>query len=243
MGDQYDELLKIKYESLVMLRERGYIIPSEESDIINKTIKIKDFVNMYVKIQNDISHTFHEYFYGNTLRVSMSNIYYKDNFKCLVYFAQSNRGDKKISDLSISKFCQLVINQGVNEAIIVSAAPSSSAIESLCFDVKKKTNETQGVFIQFFEDSELKYNPMNHDMVPKHRIISKKEKDYLEYEDKLDFRKFPQISSLDPICKRLGAKNDDVIEIIRKIIFDNCLVDEELAYRYVYTPAVVKAKK
>jgi DNA-directed RNA polymerase subunit H len=243
MGDQYDELLRIKYESLIVLKERGYVIPSEESDILNKNINLRDFKSIYTRIHNDVSHPFYEYFTGNSPRVSMSNIYYKDGSKCLVYFAPSHKSDKKISDIAISKFCQLIINQDVNEAILISAAPSSTAIDSLCFDVKKKTNETHGVFIQFFEDSELKYNPLLHDMVPKHRIISKKERDVLEYEDKLDFRKFPQISSLDPVCKRLGAKNEDVIEVIRKIIFKDCLLDEELAYRYVYTPAIVKSKK
>lgn len=243
MGDQYDELLKIKYESLVMLRDRGYVIPSQEANILNKTIRIRDFVNMYVGIQNDVSHPFHEYFYDNSLRVSMSNVYYKDGMKCLVYFAPSHKSDKKISDIAVSKFCQLIINQSVSEAILVSAAPSSASVDSLCFDVKKKTNDTQGVFIQFFEDSELKYNPLLHDMVPKHRILSKKERDALEFEDKLDFRKFPQISSLDPVCKRLGAKNEDVVEIIRKMIVKDCLIDEELAYRYVFTPAITKSKK
>jgi DNA-directed RNA polymerase subunit H len=239
--EQYDELLKIKYESLIILRDRGYIIPSQEASILNQSIKLRDFVDMYTEIQSNTSHPFYEYFHGS-LRVSMSNVYYKDDSKCLVYFAQSYKGDKKITDSAISKFCQMVINQNVNDAILVSAAPSSAAVESLCFDVKKKTNETQGVFIQFFEDSELKYNPLLHDLVPKHRIISKEERDYLENEDRVEFKKFPQISSLDPVCKRLGAKNDDIIEVQRKVIIKKCLLDEEIAYRYVYTPSVVKKK-
>jgi hypothetical protein len=48
MSDQSAEyLFKIKHESLVLLKERGYVIPSEESDILTGKIKIHDFKNMY----------------------------------------------------------------------------------------------------------------------------------------------------------------------------------------------------
>jgi hypothetical protein len=48
MTDQLDELLNIKYESLILLKERGYIIPSEEASIIEQKIKIRDFKNKYI---------------------------------------------------------------------------------------------------------------------------------------------------------------------------------------------------
>jgi DNA-directed RNA polymerase subunit H len=242
MTEQLDELLKIKYESLVMLKERGYIIPSDEASILDQKIKIKDFKNKYANLQNDTSNPFYEYFFNNPIRVSLSNIYYKDSKKCLVYFAESVSGDKKISDSSVSKFCQLIINFDVNEAILISAAPISGAVESLCYDVRKKESDKLGVFIQFFEDKEMKYNPMIHDLVPKHRILSSKEVEYLKNEDKIELNKMPQISSYDPICKRLGAKSENIIEVLRKVIIKDCLIDEELSYRYVFTPAITKKK-
>jgi DNA-directed RNA polymerase subunit H (RpoH/RPB5) len=243
MTDFIEEMFKIKYESLVMLKERGYVIPSEEADILNQKIKMSEFKNKYVKIQNDTTHPLHEYFYGYSWRVSMTNVYYKDDYKCLVYFADTSKGDKKIADSSIARFCQLIINQGVDEAIIVSSAPQSGTMESLCSDIKKKDSSSSGVFIQFFEDIELKYNPLIHDLVPKHRILTKKESDFLKNEEKLEFSKFPQISIYDPVCKRIGAKSEDVIEITRKVIIKNCLIDEELSYRYVYVPHISKTKK
>jgi len=243
MTDQLDELLNIKYESLILLKERGYIIPSEEASIIEQKIKIRDFKNKYIQIQNDTSNPYYEYFNNYQLRVSMSNIYYKNGKKCLVYFAESDKSEKKISDSSVSKFCQMIINFDVNEAIIVSASPMSNSIESLCFDIRKKESDTSGVFIQFFEDKELKYNPMIHDLVPKHRILNKNEVDFLKNEDKIEINKMPQISGNDPICKRLGAIAGDVIEVIRKIIIKDCLIDEELSYRIVYIPQLNKLKK
>jgi DNA-directed RNA polymerase subunit H (RpoH/RPB5) len=245
MSDQSAEyLFKIKHESLVLLKERCYVIPSEESDILTGKIKIHDFKNMYNKIQNDITHPFSEYFNNNLLRVSMSNVYYKDSMKCLVYFAESYSGDKKISEISISNFCKLVISQHVDEAIIVSAAPESSTIETICTDfIRRKDGETYGVFIQFFKDEELMFNPMNHNMVPKHRILSKRELEEMEKVDRLNFKNLPKISAFDPICKRLGAKDKDVIEVLRTIIVDNCLIDEEYSYRYVFVPHINKSKK
>jgi len=237
-------LIRIKRESLNLLKDRGYIIPSEESKFLDDTIKTQEFKLIYNKILNDIDNPMYEYFSNSSIRVAMTNIYYKSNQKCLVYFADTKSTDKKISDVAIAKFCQLIINMEVNEAILISAASESTAVESLCVEnFKNKDLNTNSVFIQFFKDEEIMFNPMNHILVPKHRIISKDEVDYLIKIDKVKLSQFPQISALDPICKRLGAKDKDVIEITRKVIAKDCLVDEEIAYRYVYMPQINKAKK
>jgi DNA-directed RNA polymerase subunit H (RpoH/RPB5) len=245
MSEQSVEyLFKIKHESLILLKERGYVIPSEESDILSGKIKFQDFKNMYSKIQNDITHPFNEYFNNNPIRVSMSNIYYKNDMKCLVYFAESYSNEKKISDTSISNFCKLVISQNVDEAIVISAAPESSTVESICTDfIRRKDGDIYGVFIQFFKDEELMFNPMNHNMVPKHKILSKKEAEEIEKMDKINFKNLPKISAFDPICKRLGAKDKDVIEVLRTIIVESCLIEEEYSYRYVFVPHINKSKK
>ena len=54
-----------------------------------------------------------------------------------------------------------------------------------------------------------------HYLVPKHRVLSKKEA--MKIAKKYGGRKFfPKISSDDPVVKLLGAKPGDIIEITRK---------------------------
>ena len=86
----------------------------------------------------------------------------------------------------------------------------------------------------------LRINPLNHILVPKHRILSVEELEQLNFKkDKL-----PVISALDPIAKRLGARVDDVIEIFRKSLISKTTVitEEELSYRVVKSPPKAKKK-
>ena len=173
----------------------------------------------------------------------MSNIYYKDGHKCLVYFAESTSKEKKISSISITNFCRIITTFDITDAIIISVVPSSNTMDSLLSDCIKKSGKNSGVFIQFFLDDELMYNPLKHSLVPIHRIISKKEKDELTENDTINVDKLPQISVFDPICKRMGARVEDVIEILRRLVIKDTLVDEEISYRYVFIPQIDKNKK
>ena len=54
-------------------------------------------------------------------------------------------------------------------------------------------------------------------LVPKHRILSEKEKEEFLAKYKVKLTQLPRILQSDPVVKRLGAKVGDIIEIIRKI--------------------------
>jgi DNA-directed RNA polymerase subunit H (RpoH/RPB5) len=65
----------------------------------------------------------------------------------------------------------------------------------------------------------------------------------LQEVDKLSLKLLPKISAFDPVCKRLGADEGDVIEIIRTVLLEDTLIEEELAYRTVFKPRLDKPKK
>jgi len=67
-----------------------------------------------------------------------------------------------------------------------------------------------------------------HELVPKHEIVSEKEKEEL-IKRFGSLRNFPRIYSSDPQVKLLGAKPGDVIKIIRK----NEVTGESIYYRVV----------
>jgi DNA-directed RNA polymerase subunit H len=239
-----EELYKVKKETLIILKNRGFEINEDESLILNDSINIEEFKLLYTDIKNDSTHLLYpEISKKIYFRTFMSNIYYNNSTKkhCLVFFTEPEyKKTKKISNEQIAEFCKAVIETKVEQAIIVSNLSSSTSANSLCLDSSKGIS---GIFIQYFTDEELLYNPIDHVFVPKHRIMSDNEiKEFTEV-DKISLKLLPKISFFDPICKRLGADEGDVIEILRTSLLEETLIDEEFAYRVVYKPRLDKPKK
>ncbi|MDI6888322.1 MAG: DNA-directed RNA polymerase subunit H [Methanocellales archaeon] len=74
-----------------------------------------------------------------------------------------------------------------------------------------------------------KFNVLDHEMVPEHVIISKKEVEALLTEYSITKEQLPKIKSVDPICKEIDAKSGDVVKIIR----DSLTAGKSIAYRLV----------
>ncbi len=60
----------------------------------------------------------------------------------------------------------------------------------------------------------VRYDPLEHVLVPKHEIVSEEERKRL-IETYGDLELFPKIFANDPVVLRLGAKPGDVIKITR----------------------------
>lgn len=253
---QYKELLALKRASLDLAEQRGFDISKEKilyDKVYDDIETFKDFyVNVRPTMKDDDIVKFFEKEKINPLiqsRTYMSSYYPpKDNSNpkdgCIIYFA-SSYDNKKVSKDDVSYFCRMLESFGISNGIIISKNEIPQSIEKLCSDyipcrVKKNSNGSYGCFIQHYLDQELKFNPLNHILVPKHRILPVEELEQLNFKkDKL-----PVISALDPIAKRLGARVDDVIEIFRKSLISKTTVitEEELSYRVVKSPPKSKKK-
>ena len=68
---------------------------------------------------------------------------------------------------------------------------------------------------EVFQEIELMVNILEHDLQPKFRLLNKKEvEEYFEsFQNKK--REMPRILDSDPVSRYFGAKNGDIIEIIR----------------------------
>ena len=76
--------------------------------------------------------------------------------------------------------------------------------------------ESKSSFIQLFHINRLQFNITKHNLVPKHEIISIKDKNFLKKKFKFkSIYQLPKILVNDPICKFIGAKIGDVIKIHR----------------------------
>ncbi len=61
-----------------------------------------------------------------------------------------------------------------------------------------------------------KNQPIRHVLIPEHIKLTEKEKEELFKKYNITIRELPKILSSDPAIRHLGAKEGDVIKIIRK---------------------------
>ena len=81
---------------------------------------------------------------------------------------------------------------------------------------KQKLKEfNESLHIQLFQDKELVVNVTEHELVPKHILLTKEEKDELLKRYKLKESQLPKILVTDPVAKYLGLQRADVVKIIR----------------------------
>jgi len=75
-----------------------------------------------------------------------------------------------------------------------------------------------------------KVNIINHELVPKHVVLTKKEKkDVIKMYGIKKLNQFPKIFKSDPVIKELEAKPGDLVKIIRK----SNTAKESIYYRVV----------
>ena len=74
--------------------------------------------------------------------------------------------------------------------------------------VKKKKAESK--------EDKIVLNPLKHIYVPKHEIVSEKEKQELSKLYNATNNQFPQILLSDPVIREIGAKPGDMIKITRE---------------------------
>lgn len=75
-----------------------------------------------------------------------------------------------------------------------------------------------------------KIDVLRHQLVPKHSILTKKQTEELLEKYKISLLDLPQMFEKDPVAISIGAKEGDVVEIIRK---SNTTVKQIEYYRYV----------
>ena len=78
-------------------------------------------------------------------------------------------------------------------------------------------------------EKERMINIFQHELVPKHIVLNKKEIEEVLGKYHVKPHQFPYIKVSDPACQMIGAKPGDLIKIIRR----SPTAGEATAYRYV----------
>lgn len=117
---------------------------------------------------------------------------------------------EKIGVNQINEFGQrLFKNKVMNGIFIIKGQITSVSKQEL-----QELSES-GMHIEVFEEKDLIVNITEHELVPKHIILNKDEKQALLAKYKLKENQLPKILLTDPIAKYLGLKRAQVVKIIR----------------------------
>ena len=114
---------------------------------------------------------------------------------------------------------KLLAAKGLERAIVITEGRFTHAAKQ---GAKKRKVELLPKSFPVFEIFE-------HKLVPKHEILSEKEKTQILAQYKIQPYQIPQIKATDPAVKAIGAKPGDMLKIIRK----SATAGEHIAYRYV----------
>lgn len=120
---------------------------------------------------------------------------------------------------SVNKFQKAMKEAEVEEGIIITGGRYTYTVKQ---EAKKKKVELLPKTFPVFDIFE-------HTLVPKHEILTEKEKQELLSQFKVQPYQLPKIKASDPAVKVIGAKPGDILRIIRK----SPTAGEYHAYRYV----------
>eukprot|EP00051_Salpingoeca_urceolata_P000758 m.35927 g.35927 ORF g.35927 m.35927 type:complete len:216 (+) comp10967_c0_seq1:435-1082(+) len=118
--------------------------------------------------------------------------------------------EPKVGVKPIREYIEMMRGQGVQRAIIVvqtSVTPSAR---------KAIAESLSGVFtMECFEEADLVVNITQHEMVPKHEVLSESEKQTLLQRYKLKDQELPRIKLSDPVARYYGLSRGQVVKITR----------------------------
>lgn len=140
----------------------------------------------------------------------------RDKQKALVWCVP---GEATVGINSINRLAKAMKDAEVERGIIVTDGRYTHAVKQ---GAKKKK-------IELLPKTFPAFDLFQHRLVPKHEMLDEEEKAELLLKYKVQPYQLPQISSLDPTVKAIGAKPGDVLRIIRK----SQTAGEHMAYRYV----------
>lgn len=140
----------------------------------------------------------------------------KEKEKALVWCVP---GESTVGINSINRLGKAMKDAEVERGIIVTDGRYTHAVKQ---GAKKKR-------IELLPKTFPAFDLFEHKLVPKHEILTEEEKTQLLTQYKVQPYQLPQISSLDPTVKAIGAKPGDILRIKRK----SPTAGEHIAFRYV----------
>ena len=110
----------------------------------------------------------------------------------------------------LKSFIKILYESKMNEGLIIISGKMSPQAKSKIQEIKNE------LLIEIFTLTELTVNITEHELVPKHILLSLKEKEDLLKRYRIKDSQLPKILISDPVARYLGLKRGDVVKIERK---------------------------
>lgn len=136
------------------------------------------------------------------------------NDRIFVFFPDEEKVDVK----ALVQYADKMKGEKVKRAIVVVGQDVSSFAKKALAEASKEFS------MEVFKERELVVDITEHELVPKHEVLSTEEKEQLMVRYNLRDSQLPRMYLTDPITKYFGLKRGEVVKIIRS---------SETAGRYV----------
>jgi DNA-directed RNA polymerase subunit H len=140
----------------------------------------------------------------------------KEKEKALIWCVP---GETTVGINSINRVTKAMKDSEVERGIIVTDGRYTHAVK---LGAKKKK-------VELLPKTFPAFDLFEHKLVPKHEILPEEKKEQLLTQYNVHAYQLPQISSMDPCVKAIGAKPGDILRIIRK----SPTAGEQISFRYV----------
>jgi DNA-directed RNA polymerase I, II, and III subunit RPABC1 len=186
--EEISKLFKVFKTLNKMMEDRGYII--SKIDSINKEDWLKD-----IKKSKSMNGFFTKLDKNDSSK--KIRLYY--------HYIPS----PKLNMEMIKNFLEIMHKYKANSGIIIMSGKISQQARQ---KIQEINNELQ---VEVFTLNDLVVNITEYELVPKHILLSQKEKQLLLDRYKIKESQLPKILVTDPVARYLGLKRGDVVKIIR----------------------------
>jgi len=208
--DELFRLFKVYKTLNEMMADRGYEIFSKDKtyekweEEIKEKDEMKGIFTKIIKNENENEENEPENERNDEKEIKKEHLYFH-------YIPNA-----KLNKDCIQSFIELMQTDKVNSGMIITSSKLSQQA--------KQQIESNKELIEIFNLSELVVNITKHELVPKHTLLSKKDRKNLLDRYKIRDSQLPKILISDPVAKYLGLKRGDVVKITR---------ESETAGRYI----------
>lgn len=190
-NEQVQNVFKSRKIILELLKTRGYNVNDFNNFTINEVNAMIKNNQLDILVENNANSKIYIKYHIHTTKIRMENVY------------------EYMEDLFNT---EEILSKQTDELIII----INSKINDTFKTILQKIYHSDRCFINIYNMENYLFNILDLDIVPKHTVLSKEEKDKIKKKYNI-FKdsEFPDISRFDPVAKVIGLKPGQLCKIER----------------------------
>lgn len=221
-----DLLLKVKVNTIHLMKNRGFSIPPDEANLI-----WENYDNEYTTVRERFIDRYSTLFGpSQVFSVNKLNQFYTSSSgeRVMIYFIEQPDKDKVLSDF-IERALTEILNHDAKSklsyVVMVSPTPLIHKASRLIIDSSVQ------IVLMYYDN--FLTNPLSSSYYQKHEKLTEAEKTRLYTDHSLNKSLIPMMPVNDPVSFFNGWKVGDVIRITRDNVFTKEIARDTVSYRVV----------